>query len=654
MKKILLLLCAAVCAFTSAAKDFEVNGITYTITSDSDKTCETKQGEVTIESGYIEWYLPGNPVSGDIVIPSVVEYEGEIYTVTAIGQLSFVDNPELTGVTLPETITSIGNMAFYYCRALKTVNIPASVTNIGSEAFNDCDALESVSTPSLESWCAISFADYIGNPLYHSGTLVMDNEQITDLVIPSTVSKISANSFAGFKSLKTLDINDSVTEIGADAFYDCSALTEVTVGSGLTLSGNYAFYYCQAVEKVSTPDLYSWCGIKFGNTSSNPMSYGARLFINGTEATSLDIPEGVENINDGAFYKCLSVENIKLPQSLMSIGNMAFYGCSNLKSVEIPDKCWVMGTWAFALCSSLTDAVIPYAMASVPAYAFYSCESLENVNLPTTLTAIGNAAFASCPSLSEIVLPMSLKSLGVNAFYETSISRAVVPSGAMTSSAFSDGKVETVVLGCGVTQVGSYSFDSPTVPVTVYAAPKTAPSLDASAFSSYTASLYVPVASKTSYTSGNWAKFTKVYELVEPVGITMTGQPEGVLEKDMKFTLSAEISPSEVSIPDVVWESSNPQVASVDNYGNVTVTAISEGSCEITASTLYADGPKATFTVTPGQNGVSDIAIDKTVPADNNVYNMMGVCVKRNATPADITNLAPGLYIIGGKKQLVR
>lgn len=50
-------------------------------------------------------------------------------------------------------------------------------------------------------------------------------------------------------------------------------------------------------------------------------------------------------------------------------------------------------------------------------------------------------------------------------------------------------------------------------------------------------------------------------------------------------------------------------------------------------------------------SGISDVTADENVP--NDVYNMQGVCIKRNATADDVKALTPGLYIVGGKKVFV-
>ena len=51
--------------------------------------------------------------------------------------------------------------------------------------------------------------------------------------------------------------------------------------------------------------------------------------------------------------------------------------------------------------------------------------------------------------------------------------------------------------------------------------------------------------------------------------------------------------------------------------------------------------------------GISDVTVDDAIgPQD--IYTLQGICIKRNATEADIDALPEGLYIIGGKKVYVK
>ena len=125
----------------SQVYDFVVDGIYY-----SKERCP--EGEVWVSTEYMafrtEWVLPhaySQCYHGDVVIPSSVEYEGQTYTVTGIGENAF-EKCDVSSVTLPNTITTLYHGAFWGAD-LKQIIIPASVTFIGDFAF-DCPNLTKI------------------------------------------------------------------------------------------------------------------------------------------------------------------------------------------------------------------------------------------------------------------------------------------------------------------------------------------------------------------------------------------------------------------------------------------------------------------------------------------------------------------------------
>jgi hypothetical protein len=128
------------------------------------------------------------------------------------------------------TITgeSVSNYAFYQCKNLKSVTIAATVTSIGKQAFVYCSALRDVYITDVAAWCNISFGDSYANPLVYAKNLYVNNELVTKLVIPNTVTKIPAYAFYSCDSLTSVEIPKTVKNIGAQAFAYCANLTKIT------------------------------------------------------------------------------------------------------------------------------------------------------------------------------------------------------------------------------------------------------------------------------------------------------------------------------------------------------------------------------------------------------------------------------------------
>ena len=213
MKKMFLTLAMMLMAMASFAYDVEVDGIYYNLVSKA-KIAEVTNGD--------------SKYSGSVVIPEQITVYGATYSVT-----------------------SIGNYAFSSCSGLTSVGIPNSVTSIGNYTFGGCYSLTSVHISDLAAWCGISFSDYSSNPLYYAQHLYLNGEEIKDLVIPNSVTRIGYYAFEGCSGLTSVTIPNSVTSIGDGAFEYCSGLKNLTLGIGLQFIGFLAFYSCKDLEEVT-------------------------------------------------------------------------------------------------------------------------------------------------------------------------------------------------------------------------------------------------------------------------------------------------------------------------------------------------------------------------------------------------------------------
>ncbi len=193
-----------------------------------------------------------------------------------------------------------------------------------------------------------------------------------------------------------------VTHIAEQAFLGNTGITSVTVPSSIINIGNAAFKECTNIQTVYTSSLKAWCKITFGWVNSNPLCYGAKLYINQQLATDIVIPEGISSIGNSAFFGCSSLRSVMIPEGVISIGSHSLSACPNLTSVSIPDTVRSIGDGAFQECTSLRTIMIPEGVTKIEQMTFMECNNLEIVTLPSTISEIGMAAFSSCPRLSTM------------------------------------------------------------------------------------------------------------------------------------------------------------------------------------------------------------------------------------------------------------
>ena len=115
LRRVCVAMVMMVCVvYVAQAHDFEVDGIYYNITSETNKTVEvTYKGESY--STIIEY-------SGDIVVPENVSYNDTLYSVVSIGAYAFYNCGDMTSIAIPNSVTSIGKSAFINSPKVRLLN----------------------------------------------------------------------------------------------------------------------------------------------------------------------------------------------------------------------------------------------------------------------------------------------------------------------------------------------------------------------------------------------------------------------------------------------------------------------------------------------------------------------------------------------------
>ncbi len=225
---------------------------------------------------------------------SVIPADG---SVTIIGKSAFRNFRSLTTLIIPEGVTTIEQYAFSFS-SLKSIAIPASVTHIGQFAFQQCHSLSDLYITDIQAWLNINFAENESYPLASAskGNLYLNNQLVTQLVIPDGVTSISDQAFRKCSSIETVVIPDSVISIGSCAFFQCDGLRSIEIPANVKNIGYRAFEQCRRLAKITLSD-------------------------------------GIETIDESAFSHCSELSVITLPKSITSIGDSVFSVSSKLTSV---------------------------------------------------------------------------------------------------------------------------------------------------------------------------------------------------------------------------------------------------------------------------------------------------------------------------------
>lgn len=461
-----------------------------------------------------------------------------------------------------KTVKRIGYGAFAECKSIETLVIPDTIVAIGDYAFSQCS-------------------------------------QLSEITIPYTVVALGQYSLAGCSSLTSIEIPNGISSISYATFFDCINLTDVVIPEGVKTIGGMVFGNCRALADIDFPTTLT--------------SIGGNAFLNCTGLESITVPEGVTTLGSGTFQGCLNLSEINLPNTLVGIGQSAFQDCISLESIVIPESVTGIGYATFSGCSSLTDVNIPSQVTSIRNATFSGCSSLEELTIPSTITSLGENVFSGCVSLKSMVIPDSVTEIGASTFSNCSNLEEVTLSENITRIGASlfryCDSLETVVIPNGVAAVGDTAFAdcmnlrSVTFPNTIRNTENE--NIGSRIFSNspkVVASVIEGSVAHT-YMRRNGYDFTLI-----TTGINLD-KPELTLNVNESSKYVAILSPYTIANnTSLTWQSSNPDVATVDANG--VVTGISEGEATITARNSNGLSASSEVTVTNISAPITNVSLN--------------------------------------------
>ena len=553
-------------------------------------------------------------------------------SVTKIESCAFSGCTKLSGVKLPKYVTEIGSDAFYNCDELTSIEIPKSLIKGGGNdgAFDNCDKLKEV----IFEAGTTRIAEY----------LFANCTGLETITIPEGVTSIDFGAFKNCKNLKTINLPQSITTIESCAFSGCTKLSGVKLPKYVTEIKSEAFYNCDELTSIEIPKslikgggndgAFDNCDkLKEVTFESGTTRIAEYLFANCTGLETITIPEGVTSIDYGAFKNCKNLKTINLPQSITTIGWSAFSSCTSLKNLTLPDNITEIGGYAFSECSNLRNVILSNKLVTIGNGAFNNCTMLTEIVIPDSVTEIGDDSFANCSSLATITLPGECKkipnnmfenctaltqitipetvtNIGSYAFYNCdSLTAISIPNSVIEieSYAFSQSeKLSSVTLGEGLTEIGSNAFElCPAIRSIVL--PRNLTKINNNAFSNCTNLTEITIPRSVTSIGNNVFSYpgkltiygvsgTYAESYANNIGAAFVSQDVPVtslklssesleLRRNETAVLTLTVEPAN-NTDEIIWESSNTSVATVNNAGLVKAVNLGTATIRVTAGNV--------------------------------------------------------------------
>ena len=318
-----------------------------------------------------------------------------------------------------------------------------------------------------------------------------NNKTMTEIVIPDSIQTLGEYAFEYCEGLTEIILPEGIENLELGVFFSCESLAKITIPISLKTIAADTFQYCNKSTEIYITDIKAWCGISgLGQLMGNATD-GVKLYLNGSLITDLEIPDGVTQIADRAFFACTSLTSISIPDSVTHFGDYVFYDCVNLQyelqdglkylgnknnpyiyllgaestgitRASVHEDCKFIGSGAFESCTLLTNVQMPDGVLSICSSAFYGCASLEEITIPTNVTRLGSYAFYGCSTLEMIEIPDGITFVAYSLFEGCSgLTTVKLPSTIteIESDAFEGcTNLTELKIPDGVTAIGSAAF----------------------------------------------------------------------------------------------------------------------------------------------------------------------------------------------------
>ena len=614
--------------------------------------------------------------------------------VTAIAPYVFHDAgaETITAVSIPKSLRKIGSNAFSYCGKMVSLrfNRLGELETIGESAFRGCTALTSLAIPA----CVQTIENFA-----FSGCSSMESLRFAS---DSRLQSIGESAFIGCDALSGVSLPEGLKTVGRTAFYDCDKMESLRVPDSVTSIGENAFSYCDSLKSVTISGEMDLKKVLLNDTLDT-LTLSGTFVQKAVSARNVKLLDTITEVRDGAF-EWQRIEQLILSQNLKTIGAEAFEG-TEITSVTLPEGIVSLGKRAFAECSKLTTVNLPDSLQSIGQDCFEGCSNLNILDL----SSVPDTFVERETKLDDrgVVPPVLVRATGgkvsgswwaksVEGNYDSEVAFVYWSNGSYYLAPESSGRFMLVyrdeytgAQGMKIAQARSglvirpsdvgYLTGGQSLQLSAYMMPENTAaqvtwSLGAGdeAYASLSQTGLLKVSSGVNVTrqitvtalpkNGGDAAVLKLWLVPRTTGLEILRNGESVgseVNADMasapSMTLTVRFQPEDAA-PDVVWISSDAKVADVDNGvvtflkpGTAVIKAMatdgSKVSAQVKINVTYVDGAKKLTLTTdaaslqPGQTARLTLKGSGEIPADMVSYTLQN----------DLGTVENGVFTAGEK-----
>lgn len=209
---------------------------------------------------------------------------------------------------------------------------------------------------------------------------------IKKVLFSNKIDNIPTYIFCNNKYLSEVDLSrcENLIHIRKNSFFKCQQLTEIVIPSSVESIGMAAFGEC-----------YNLRNIIIQNDGTKGLSINKKAFYGCLSLKNIEISPNarIDVVGDNAFGLCRSIGKIELKthNPIRSIGENVFSGCKNLKELILPSITNGIDVSAFENCFNLNVTMPDMPLSKIQ--KLEGCKAKINFFIPVSVTDLNGNNF---------------------------------------------------------------------------------------------------------------------------------------------------------------------------------------------------------------------------------------------------------------------